>query len=192
MTGWIPSGISWLRTIILLLVTSATVGGLRIFSTYGEYFTYATRHLGFFIFMSLIGLFLPFIAYAYIHCWLLGNKPKGWDKKIPSPSSIKESLLSFVVLIFGVIANLLIVVIPFTTGYLTNSDIERLASIASFTWLVITIYMFHAYDLITRPHQQKSDKSKPETPKSKIDPIDRELNHLKHKTGIHFRETPKK
>lgn len=192
MSVWMPRGVSLLRVIVLFFITSATVASLRIFSTYGEYFTYATRHLGFFIFMSLIGLFLPFIGYAYTHCWLLGNKPEGWAKKIPSPASIKEALLSFVVLIFGVVSTLLVVIIPFTTGYMTNSEIERLASVASIVWLVLTLYMFHGYDLISRPSSKKSvDKAKSEPTNNKVNFVDRDLINLKNRTGIHFKE-PKK
>ncbi|WP_055077185.1 hypothetical protein [Pseudanabaena sp. 'Roaring Creek'] len=191
--GWIPRGISWLRTFVLVGIFLATAGSLRIFGTYGAVFTYASSHLGFFIVMVLIGLLLPFIGYAYIHCWLLGNKPEGWAKNIPSPASIKESLLSFVVLIFGIASTLLIVIIPFTTGYMTNLEIERLSSIALITWLVITIYMFHGYDLITRPHQKKSvDKSKSDSANNKGNSVDRDLVNLKNRTGINFKEPPKK
>ncbi len=190
--GWMPRGVSWLRTIVLLCITFATVASLRIFSTYGEYFTYANRHLGFFVTSVLIGLLIPFIGYAYIHCWLLGNKPDGWAKNIPSPSSIKESLLSFVVLIFGFVTTFFVVIVPFVAPYMTRSDTERLAAVASVVWLVITLYMFHGYDLISRPRPKKSvDKAKSEPVNNKVNSVNRDLINLKNQIGIHHKETPK-
>lgn len=192
MSVWMPRGISWLRTIVLLLITSGTIASLRIFSTYGEYFTYATRHIGFFVALTLTGLLIPFVIYAYIHCWLLGNKPDGWAKNIPSPSSIKESVLSFAVLIFGFVITFLVVIVPFVDPYMTRSDTERLVTVASVVWLVITLYMFHGYDLVSRPRSKKSvDKAKSEPTNNKVNSVDRDLINLKNKTGIHFKEPPK-
>ncbi len=188
-----PRGVSWLRMIVLLLITSATVASLRIFSTYGEYFTYATRHLGFFVALTFIGLLIPFIGYAYIHCWLLGNKPEGWAKNIPSPSSIKESVLSFAVLIFGFAITFLVVIVPFVAHYMTRSDSERLAAIASVVWLLLTLYMFHGYDIISKGLSNKSvDKAKPEPVNNKANSVNRDLVNLKNQIGIHHKETPKK
>ena len=176
----------------MVVIFLATAGSLRIFGTYGAVFSYASSHLGFFILMVLIGLLLPFIAYAYIHCWLLGNKPEGWAKKIPSPSSIKESVLSFVVLIFGFVITFLVVILPFADPYMTTSNSERLATIASGVWLAITLYLFHGYDLISNPRSKKSvDKAKSEPANNKVNFVDRDLINLKNKTGIHFKEPPK-
>jgi hypothetical protein len=189
--GWIPRAVSWLRTIVLVLIASATVGSLRFFGTYGAVFSYASSHLGFFIVMGLIGLLLPFIGYAYIHCWLLGNKPEGWAKKIPSPVSIKEALLSFVVLIFGFVLTT-VLILPFIPPYMTSSDSERIGAIAVFSWLIMTLYMFHGYDLISKPRSKKAvDKAKPEPVNNKVNSVDRDLINLKNKTGIHFKEPPK-
>jgi small-conductance mechanosensitive channel len=188
-----PRAISWLRTIILLCITFATVASLRIFSTYGEYFTYANRHLGFFVTSVLIGLLIPFIAYAYIHCWLLGNKPEGWKKNIPSPSSIKESLLSFAVLIFGLVITFFVVIVPFVAPYMTRSDSERLAAVASVIWLVITLYMFHGYDIISKGLSNKSvDKAKTKPVEKKANSVNRDLVNLKNQIGSYHKEPPKK
>ena len=192
MSVWIPRGVSWLRTIVLFLITSATVASLRIFSTYGEYFTYATKHLGFFVTMVLIGLLIPFIGYAYIHCWLFGKKPEKWAKNIPSPSSIKESVLSFIILIFGVAITLLVVIVPFITPYMTRSDSERLVTVALVVWGGTTLYMFHGYDIISKALSNKSDdKANAEMPKTKVNSVDRDLLKLKHQTGLMINQ-PKK
>jgi CBS domain containing-hemolysin-like protein len=195
MLGWMPRPVSWLRTIVLIVIATLTVGSLRFFGTYGAYFTYASQHLGFFVAMSLIGLLLPFIGYAYIHSWLIGKKPERWSKKIPSPSSIREAVLSFIVLIFGVIATLIVVMpfVPTNYGYGYSQQIETLSVIATFLWLLITTYMFHGYNLISREYAKKPvDKSKPEAPKTKVDPVDLELNRLKHQTGLMINKPPKK
>ncbi len=188
--GWMPRGISWLRTIVLSVILTATALSLRFFSTYGEYFTYASRNIGFFISMSLIGLFVPFIGYAYIHCWLVGKKPEGWAKNIPSPASIKESLLSFIVLIFGSIATILII-FPFAPAYVSPNNSGIFGSIVIFVWVIVTLYMFHAYHLISRSLSPQTDKPKSELPNKKVNCVDRDLINLKNKTGIHFKEPPK-
>jgi hypothetical protein len=192
MLGWIPRPVSWLRTIVLIAIATVMAGTLRFFGTYGAYFTYASNHLGFFVFMSMIGLLIPFIGYAYIHSWLIGKKPEGWSKKIPSPSSIKEAVLLFTVLIFGTLATILLL-IPFFPPYISRQQTEVFGSIATFVWLLITTYIFHGYNLISREYAKKSvDKSKPESPKNKVDPVDRELTRLKHQTGMMIKQPPKK
>lgn len=189
--GWMPRGISWLRTIILIGITATTVNSLKLLTPYG----YESRHLGFFIVMVLIGSVLPFIVYAYIHSWLIGKKPEGWSKKIPAPSSIKEAILSFGVMVFGFLATLLITILfaPNLSRYpYRYEDSERVLQSVTLFWFLVTIYMFHGYDIISKPHPKKSVKeTKPETPQSKVDPIDIELNRLKHQTGIHLKEPPK-
>jgi len=192
MFGWIPRPISWLRTIVLIVIVAVMAGTSRFFGTYGAYFTYASNHLGFFVFMSLIGLLIPFISYAYIHSWLIGKKPEGWSKKIPSPSSIKEAVLLFIVLIFGTLATIL-VLIPFSPPYISRQQTEVFGSIATFVWLLITTYIFHGYNLISREYVKKSvDKAKPEPANNKVNSVDRDLINLKNKIGIHSKEPPKK
>lgn len=88
--GWMPRGISWLRVSILIAIASLMSGGLIFSGKYGQYLLFGNRNPSLFLLTLAIALVLPFIGYAYIHCWLLGNKPDGWAKKIPSPSSIKE------------------------------------------------------------------------------------------------------
>lgn len=192
MFGWIPRPISWLRTIVLIAIAAVMAGTSRFFGTYGAYFTYALNHLGFFVLMSLIGLLIPFIGYAYIHSWLIGKKPEGWSKKIPSPSSIKEAVLLFIVLIFGTLATIL-VLIPFFPPYISRQQTEVFGSIATFVWLLITTYIFHGYNLISREYVKKSvDKAKPEPANNKVNSVDRDLINLKNKIGIHCKEPPKK
>lgn len=197
MSGWIPRAVSWVRAIVLVFIAVGTgllISGLE---NLPRNIYRASQIPSLFLIILAVVIFIPCVAYAYIHCWFLGNKPDGWAKKIPSPSSIKEASLTYVITYFGLLITLLITS-PFAPDfsrygvYRYKEELERFYFGVSFSWFVLSLYMFHAYDLITRPHQQKSDKSKPEKPKSKIDPIDRELNHLKHKTGIHFKETPKK
>ena len=78
----------------------------------------------------------------------------------------------------------------------TGSRSSEFVSIAYTLWFFSALWIYHALDILKdylRKHIKKSpNKSKPETPKSKIDPIDRDLINLKHKTGIHFKDTPKK
>jgi ACR3 family arsenite efflux pump ArsB len=187
--GWMPRGVSWLRTIILIGITAATVSSLKLLTPYG----YESRHPWFFVVMVLIGSVLPFIAYAYIHSWMIGKKPERWSKKIPVPASIKEAVLSFVVMVFGMVATL-IVTIPFAPDPTRYSyqyqDSARFVQIATLAWFVVTIYMFHGYDIINNPHDNKAVKDA--KPKPKVDAsIDLELNRLKHQTGINLKEPPK-
>jgi hypothetical protein len=142
-------------------------------------------------------ILIPCITYAYIHCWLLGNKPDGWAKKIPSPLSIKEAALTYVVTYFGLLITLLITS-PFAPDfsrygvYRYREELERFYYGVSFSWFVVSLYMFHAYDLISNPQVKKSvDKAKSEPANNKVNSVDRDLVNLKNKTGIHFKEPPK-
>jgi hypothetical protein len=76
------------------------------------------------------------------------------------------------------------------TGYRYLEALEIFSAGVAFTWSVVSIYIFHAYDLISNPQPKKSvDKSKPNI---KVNSVDRDLVNLKNKTGIHFKEPPKK
>lgn len=196
--GWMPRAVSWIRLSILIGIASLMTGGLIFTGRYGQYLLFGNRNPSLFLLTLAIALILPFIAYAYIHCWLLGNKPDGWSKKIPSPSSIKEAALSYVVMFFSILIALVITspFIPISSNYSGYKYLEALETFSAgvaFTWSVVSIYMFHGYDLMSNPKGKKSvDKSKNQSPKNKLDSVDRELINLKNKTGIHFKEPPKK
>ncbi|MBD2152392.1 hypothetical protein H6F44_20055 [Pseudanabaena sp. FACHB-1277] len=196
--GWMPRGISWLRTILLIfiaVVTGVLISGLE---NLPRNIYRASQIPSLFLIILAVVILIPCVAYAYIHCWLLGNKPDGWAKKIPSPVSIKEAALTYVVTYFGLLLTL-VITSPFAPNlsqydvYRYRDDLQRFYFVISFSWFVVSLYMFHAYDLISNPQAKKSvDKSKPETPKSKVSSVDRDLINLKNKTGIHFKEPPKK
>lgn len=197
MSGWIPRGVSWLRVSILIGIASLMSGGLIFSGKYGQYLLFGNRNPSLFLLTLAIVLVFPFIAYAYIHCWLLGNKPDGWAKKIPSPSSIKEAALSYVVMFFSILIAL-VITSPFVptpssySGYRYLEALETFSAGVAFTWAVVSIYMFHGYDLISNPRPKKTmDKAKPESSNSKVNSVDRDLINLKNKTGIHFKEPPK-
>jgi hypothetical protein len=197
MSAWMPRSVSWLRVSILIGIASLMSGGLIFSGRYGKFLLFGNTNPSLFLLTLAIALVLPFIAYAYIHCWLLGNKPKGWAKKIPSPSSIKEAALSYVVMFFGILIALVI-----TSPFVPNSsrytgrylqDLEMFSAGVAFTWAVVSIYIFHGYDLINNPPSKKSvDKAKTEPANNKVNSVDRDLVNLKNRTGIHFKEPPKK
>jgi hypothetical protein len=195
MNRWMPRGVSWLRVSILIAISSLMSGGLIFSGKYGQYLLFGNRNPSLFLLSLAIALVFPFISYSYIHCWLLGNKPDGWAKKIPSPLSIKESALSYVVMFFSILIALLITspFLPTPTnysGYRYLEALEIFSAGVAFTWSVVSLYIFHAYDLISNPQTKKSvDKSKQN---NKLNSVDRDLVNLKNKTGIHFKEPPKK
>jgi H+/Cl- antiporter ClcA len=195
--GWMPRGASWLRTILLVLIAVATGFLLTGLNNSPKTVYFASQNPSLFLIILAVVILIPCITYAYIHCWLLGNKPDGWAKKIPSPLSIKEAALTYVVTYFGLLITLLITS-PFAPDfsrygvYRYREELERFYYGVSFSWFVVSLYMFHAYDLISNPQARKSvDKAKSETANNKINSVDRDLVNLKNKTGIHFKEPPK-
>lgn len=195
--GWMPRGASWLRTILLVLIAVTTGFLLTGLNNSPKTVYFASQNPSLFLMILAVVILIPCITYAYIHCWLLGNKPDGWAKKIPSPLSIKEAALTYVVTYFGLLITLLITS-PFAPDfsrygvYRYREDLERFYYGVSFSWFVVSLYMFHAYDLISNPQAKKSvAKAKSETANTKINSVDRDLVNLKNKTGIHFKEPPK-
>jgi len=96
-----------------------------------------------------------------------------------------------------------IVFVPLFIGYrrpiaeiftYTGSDTNEVLVIAYTLWFFSALWVYHALAVFKNylgKHIKKADKSKPETRKSKVSSIDRDLINLKHKTGIHFKEPPK-
>ncbi len=198
MLGWMPRPVSWLRTSVLIGIASLMTGGLIFTGKYGQTLLFGNTYPSLFLLIVASALMPPFIAYAYIHCWILGNKPDGWVKKIPSPKSIKEAVLSYVVMFFGILIAL-VITSPFVpdqtryTDYRYLDVLEIYSGGVAFSWSVISIYMFHGYDIITNSQSKKSvDKPKIEAPKNKVDSVDLELNRLKHQKGQMINQPSKK
>ena len=195
--GWMPRGVSWLRATVLFLIGGAIIGIFVLSGKHINLVNFVNTYPGAFFVVLPIALLIPFIGYAYIHSWFVGQKPDRWSKKIPAPNSIKEACLSYVVMFFGVLAAILITS-PFappplsSIGYHSLGDIERFGLGVTFTWCVISIFMFHGYDIISKALSNKSDdKAKAEPTNNKVNSVDRDLINLKNKTGIHFKEPPK-
>ena len=108
MSVWIPKGVSWLRTLLLVFIAVPTGLLLSGLENLPKKIYFALQIPSLFLIILAIAIFIPCVAYAYIHCWLLGNKPDGWAKKIPSPLSIKEAALTYVITYFGLLITLLI------------------------------------------------------------------------------------
>ena len=147
-----------------------------------------------FLIILAIVILIPCVAYSYIHCWLLGNKPDGWAKKIPSPASIKEAALTYVITYFGLLITL-VITSPFAPDfsrygvYRYREELERFYFIVSFSWFAVSLYMFHGYDIISKGLSNKSvDKARTKP----VNCVDRDLINLKNKAGSHFKEPPKK
>ncbi|MBD2150759.1 hypothetical protein H6F44_11600 [Pseudanabaena sp. FACHB-1277] len=76
----------------------------------------------------------------------------------------------------------------------TGSRSSEFLGITYIFWLFSALWIYHALAILKdylRKHIKKANKSKPETPKSQVDPLDRDLTNLKHRTGIHFKKPPK-
>jgi len=187
MPKWIPYPISWLRMLVLMGITAIVGGSLRFFGTYGAIISYGFRNWGLFTSLTLIGFTIPFIAYAYLHSWILGKKRDGYSKNIPAPNSIKESLTSFVVLILSVVITV-IITFPFFPNDAT-SNVKAFVELASAIWIIVILYLFQWHYLITNPIPKKQNVEEP-NPQKKVDSIDRELMRLKHKTGFSYNEPP--
>ena len=198
MSVWMPRGVSWLRTILLVFIATATgflVSGL---DNLPKNVYLASQIPSLFLIILAVVILIPCVAYAYIHCWLLGNKPDGWAKKIPSPSSIKEAALTYVITYFGLLITL-VITSPFAPDfsrygvYRYREELERFYFVVSFSWFAVSLYMFHGYDIISKGLSNKSDdKAKPEPANNKVNSVDRDLVNLKNKAGIHSKEPPKK
>ncbi len=196
--GWMPRPVSWLKAIPVFGIGGAIIGIFVLFGKHTNLVDFINTYPGAFFVIIPIALLFPFIGYAYIHSWLIGQKPDKWAKNIPAPNSIKEACLSYVVMFFSVLAAIL-TTSPFappplkSIGYHSLADLERFGLGVTFTWCGITIYMFHGYDIITKALNYKSvDKPKTEAPKSKVDPVDLELNRLKHQNGQMINQPTKK
>jgi H+/Cl- antiporter ClcA len=193
-----PRAVSWLRTILLVLIAVATgllISGLE---NLPRKIYLASQIPSLFLIILAVVILIPCVVYAYIHCWLLGNKPDGWAKKIPSPSSIKEAVLTYVITYFGLLITL-VITSPFAPNlsqyevYRYRDDLQRFYFLISSSWFVVSLYMFHAYDLISKGLSNKSvDKAKSEPVNNKVNSVNRDLVNLKNQIGMHHKETPKK
>ncbi|CAN1211898.1 hypothetical protein TUMEXPCC7403_16960 [Tumidithrix helvetica PCC 7403] len=146
MSPWIPRPVSFLRTFVLMFIVGLTGQLLRMFGR--EIITAQNERL---IVALFIGLsLLPFIAYAYIHSWLLGKKAESHSKKLPAINSIKEAVLAFVVTVLSLLFTFAILIVFMPRGgnsYLYTQDGYAEISI----WIISVLCLFHAYDAIARP-----------------------------------------
>lgn len=198
MSVWMPRGVSWLRTILLVFIATATGFLISGLDNLPKNVYLASQIPSLFLIILAVVILIPCVAYAYIHCWLLGNKPDGWAKKIPSPASIKEAALTYVITYFGLLITL-VITSPFAPNfsryevYRYREELERFYFVVSFSWFAVSLYMFHGYDIISKGLSNKSvDKAKPDPTNNKVNSVDRDLINLKNKAGIHFKEPPNK
>ncbi|MEW6499286.1 MAG: hypothetical protein AB1589_43425 [Cyanobacteriota bacterium] len=139
---WFPLPIAWIEASILAAMMIPLGYSLRRCAELAIGATLATNNLGIPFFFLVVGYILPFIGFAYVHSFLLGNRPDSWSRKLPAPRSLFESfyaLSSNFIATLAVVTALLFIMNPEQTY--TEEAFETLSIIAGTLWLIIAAYL---------------------------------------------------
>lgn len=108
-----------------------------------------SENLGLLFLLILLEFVTPFIGFAYVHSFLWGNRPPKWHKNLPAPRSILEAFYALSVTTISSLVCLTVLLFLFDVrrNY-TESEMEFLAGIGGFVWLVCGAYLYQVKRLV--------------------------------------------
>lgn len=180
---WFPYPGAWLETVILTLLTTPLISSLRVFGRIGLVSAYSSNNLGpMFLFVTL-GYVLPYVAFAYVHSFLYGNRPAGWSRSLPAPRSIFEAFYALSVTTIGLLLTLTAVM--FVIDPQADEQSEVVSWIAGICWWVSVLYLCQVkrsvWDGI---NAERKVKTQPTKVKANPFDVDLELEQLKGNMGV--------
>ncbi|MCT7952855.1 hypothetical protein NG798_23940 [Ancylothrix sp. C2] len=147
---WFPYPTAWLEAFIVGLMMMPLGASLQSSGRLGVGVATISANLGPLFLLILLGFVTPFIGFAYVHSFLWGNRPPKWHKNLPAPRSILEAFyaLSVTTISSLVCLTVLLFLIDVRRNYYTQSEMEFLAGIGSFVWLVCGAYLYQVKRLV--------------------------------------------
>jgi hypothetical protein len=208
---WIPYPISWLRTLVLILVLGPTGSLISVLGLWGSFGTILGGSSGdiplpdvlILLAIAALVLLLPTTILAYVyHVFALiidaksisAQHPRGF----PTWRSWREGLTGIIVMGLSLTISVFVVLWyrPDLIGnpdLVTQSDKEEIATFLGIVWLISAAYLYQWDYLVRKKRTRKQKKRKSSSvaietkspPQPRVDEIDIELNKLRGEMGIH-------
>lgn len=146
--AWFPYPSAWLQAVLMMFVAIGPMAAVIEFVGWRLDRVTSLPGVGVALLCLIGGSFLAFIPYAYGYSFLLGDCPKGWPRKLPSPKSISEALFGLTTLALsfsiGVSVSLLFARIEII-GYndIHIHGIEEGATAGALAWFLSATYLYH-------------------------------------------------
>jgi hypothetical protein len=211
---WIPYPISWLRTLLLILVLGSLGSLISVVGLWTILWTFFESSIGAItpwnacINLAIVAAFLliPTTVLAYIyHIFTLIFDAQSLSAKhpreFPTWQSWREGLTG--VIVMGISISIAFAVclwyhphVLFSRKFLTRAEQEAIINCFAIAWVIAAAYLYQ-WDYLARQKRQRqqnrrkslaqnaSQIQKLDKPKDPVNPIDIELNKLRGEMGLH-------